>query len=136
MILAIDPANREVNYPSNNSEFVALHYSTEHMYDERAKALRDFKLDNGTFLPRLGYLATGDKFTTNCISIVDSAAKGEKAEAAEVNAVIANGAYGFVCENGSILVKSVADEGEKAIVKVVKATTMPDGTYALQFIAL
>jgi hypothetical protein len=131
MILAIDQATRTVNYPGTEDDFVALHYSTEHMYDERAKALKDFKLDNGTFLPRLGYLATGDKFTTNCVSINTEA---EEVLPADVEAIInAKAAYGHTCANGSILIDNVKDG---AIVKVVKATTMPDGSFAVKFIAL
>ena len=124
MILAIDQATRTVNYPGTEDDFVALHYSTEHMYDERAKALKDFKLDNGTFLPRLGYLATGDKFTTNCVSYDD---------ASDIAEICAEAAYGHAYEDGSILVNN---EKDGAILKVVKYTTMPDGQPAVKFIAL
>ena len=125
MILAIDPAKREVNYGTDASEFLALNYTTEHMYDERAKALKDFKLDNGTFLPRLGYLAKGDKFTTNCLAVDDSVEN--------VSDLFEDAVYGHACELGAILVNN---DAEGAIVKAVKETTMPDGQYAIQFIAL
>lgn len=134
MLLAIDQTTRTVGYPTEDSEFIALNYTTEHMYDERlAYGLKHFRLDNGTFLPRLGYLAKGDKFTTNCISVEDSAAAGAKATAAEVKTVIEAGAYGHASADGTILVNGTAD---KAVLKVVCATTMPDGQFAVKFIAL
>ena len=43
------------------------------MYDEREKGLKHFKLDKNTFLPRLGYIGTPDKFTTNTVCYDDSA---------------------------------------------------------------
>ena len=125
MILAIDQATRTVNYPSaDGDDFLALNYTTEHMYDERARALKNFKLDKDTFLPRLGYLATGDKFTTNCISYDD---------AQEIDEIVATEAYGHAHTDGTILVNN---EKDGAILKVVKATTMPDGQFAIKFIAL
>ena len=134
MLLAVDHATRTVGYADADSKFIALNYTTEHMYDERlAFGLKHFKLDKNTFLPRLGYLATGDKFTTNCICVEDDAAAEDKATAAEVDTVIAAGAYGHACENGTILVNNVADG---ALLMVVCATTMPDGQYAVKFVAL
>ena len=135
MLLAVDQTTRTVSKPTGSDEFIALNYTTEHMYDERlANGLKHFKLDKNTFLPRLGYLVTGDKFTTNCVSVEDAAAEGDKALPAEVDAVIAKGAtYGHTCDNGSILINNTK---AGAVVKVVKADTMPDGQYAVKFIAL
>lgn len=131
MILAVDHANRTVKLGNAGDEFLALNYTTEHMYDERlAHGLKHFKLDKDTFCPRLGYLATGDKFTTNCVAI--ASATGEKATVEEVKAALAGNAYGKV-ENGVI---TLTNEAEGAIVKVVCATTMPDGQFAVKFIAL
>ena len=129
MLLAVDQATRTVSMPTGNDDFIALNYTTEHMYDERlVNGLKHFRLDNGTFLPRLGYLATGDKFTTNCVSI--ATATGDYATIEEV---IAAGVYGHASEDGSILVNN---EKNGAVVKVVCATTMPDGQPAVKFIAL
>ena len=136
MLLAVDPATRTVKMPEGGDEFIALNYTTEHMYDERlVNGLKHFKLDKNTFCPRLGYLATGDKFTTNCISVEDGKASGATATAEEVNAVIAveGGAYGHASANGTILVNN---EKSGAVAKVAYATTMPDGQYAVKFIAL
>ena len=133
MILAVDQANRTVSLGEADDEFLALNYTTEHMYDERlAHGLKHFKLDKGTFCPRLGYLATGDKFTTNCVAVADEAATGAKATAEEVKTALASNGYGTV-EDGVI---TLTNSAEGAIVKVVCATTMPDGQFAVKFIAL
>lgn len=134
MILAIDHAKREVKMPASGDKFFALNFTTEHMYDERlVNGLKHFKLDKNSFLPRLGYLATGDKFTTNCIAVADSAAAGALATEAEVKTVLATAKYGKVSATGAIELTSTATD---AIVAVVKADTMPDGQFAVQFVAL
>ena len=134
MILAVDQATRTVKMPGEGDDFLALNYTTEHMYDERlAHGLKHFKLEKNSFLPRLGYLATGDKFTTNCIAVADDAAVADKATDDEVKAVLATAKYGKACALGAI--ELTADKAD-AIVKVVEATTMPDGQFAVKFIAL
>lgn len=129
MLLAVDYATKTVKYPTGSDEFIALNYTSEHMYDERlAGALKHFKLEKNSFYPRLGYLATGDIFTTNCVSI--ATASGDYAT---IDEVIAAGAYGHTNTDGTILVNGTKDG---AVVKVVCATTMPDGQAAVKFVAL
>lgn len=134
MLLAIDQATRTVGMPTGNDDFLALNYTTEHMYDERlAYGLKHFKLDKGSFLPRLGYLATGDKFTTNCIAVADDAATGDKATVAEVKTVLETAKYAKACALGAW---ELTADAEGAVAKVVEETTMPDGQFAVKFIAL
>lgn len=134
MILAIDPTTKTVKYPTGTDDLLALNYTTEHMYDERlVHGLRYFKLEKNSFLPRLGYLATGDKFTTNCIAVADGAATGAKATKDEVKEVLKTAKYGKASTCGAIELTAETDD---AIVKVVEATTMPDGSFAIKFIAL
>lgn len=132
MLLAIDPVARTVGKPTANEGLVALHYSTEHMYDERAKALKNWKLDKGSFLPRLGYLSAGDKFTTNCIAYDD----GEYASEDALKTALKEGVvYGQPCELGAIQLTGTKPTGVICL-QVVKATTMPDGTFGVKFISL
>lgn len=140
MLLAIDQATRTVGYPEFDeegtltSDLIALNYTTEHMYDERlVYGLKHFKLDKGSFLPRLGYLATGDKFTTNCIAVADDAATGAKATVAEVETVLETAKYAKACALGAW---ELTADAEGAVAKVIEATTMPDGQFAVKFIAL
>lgn len=126
MLLVVDRANRTVYLPGTEGVEgpIALNYTTEHMYDERAKALKDFKLDKNSFLPRLGYIGVADKFTTNTVVY----AEGTKP---------ADYKYGKPCETapyqGYI---ELTNEREGAYVQVLAVTDMPDGQVAIKFAGL
>ena len=136
MLLAIDKANGKVGYPTANSGLIALNYTTEHMYDERnVFALKKFRLDNGSFLPRLGFLSTGDVFTTNCVSYDTSEYAPEAALKTALKAAGTTPVYGEPCADGSIKLTATLTAGAVNL-QVVKETTMPDGQYAVKFIAL
>ena len=126
MLLAVNNAKRQVEFVGEDNAHlpVALHYSSEHMYDNRANALKDFKLEPGSFLPRLGYLGAGDKYTTNCVDY-----NGDLWAAIEAGTVL----YAHAGADGYHLVNTTAD---KAIAIVIGATTMPDGQKAVKFQAL
>ena len=126
MLLAVNNAARQVEFVSEDNAHlpVALHYSSEHMYDNRANALKDFKLEPGSFLPRLGYLGAGDKYTTNCVDY-----NGDLWAAIEAGTTL----YAHAGADGYHLVNTTAD---KAIAIVIGATTMPDGQKAVKFQAL
>lgn len=134
MLLAVDNINRIVKFPVAGEVFpIALNYSTEHMYDERTTALRNFRLNQGEFYPRLGYLAVGDKFTTNCLCADD-------AEFADIDAVkeAYEGEellYGGISEIGAIKV-SATKPTEGPVLLAVRGTgagSMPDGQFGIKF---
>ena len=131
MLLGVDRVNRVVKFNDDGSLPIALNYTTEHMYDERANALKDFKLERGTFLPRLGYLATGDLFTTNCISYDDGDYANDDAVIAAAG-TLTTPMYGGICANGTIQVMDAAPTAGP-VLKVVEKTTMPDGQFAIKF---
>lgn len=123
MLLAVDRKNRTVGYPTGaDGEVIALNYTTEHMYDERAKALKDFRLDKNSFLPRLGYIGTPDKFTTNTVCYNDEAD-------------IATYKYGKPCvTEGFKGYIELTNTKAGAVVEVIDAAaTMPDGQPAVKF---
>ena len=123
MILAVDRKARTVGLPAaSETRPLALNYTTEHMYDERAKALKDFKLDNGTFLPRLGYIGVADKFTTNTVCY-----DGELSTFKYGRPCIEEGFEGYI---------ELTNTREGAHVEVLGVTTMPDGQKAVKFQAL
>lgn len=125
MLLAVDRKNRTVGYPTGaEGEVIALNYTTEHMYDEREGALKHFKLEKNSFLPRLGYLGTADKFTTNTVCYDDAAA-------------IDTYKYGKPCtEEGYEGYIELTNAREGAYVEVLAVTTMPDGQTAVKFAGL
>ena len=128
MLLVVDRANRTVYLPGTEGVDgpIALNYTTEHMYDERAKALKDFKLDKNTFLPRLGYIGVADKFTTNTVVYDNGTPEAAKTPA--------DYKYGKPCETapyqGYI---ELTNEREGAYVQVLAVTDMPDGQPAVKF---
>jgi hypothetical protein len=126
MLLAVDRKTRTVGYPTGaEGEVIALNYTTEHMYDERAKALRDFKLDKNTFLPRLGYIRTPDKFTTNTVCYEEGT---KPADYKYGKACATEGFEGYI---------ELTNTLEGAYVEILDAeTTMPDGQAAVKFAGL
>lgn len=138
MLLMVDRATRTVHLPDESKKdwLIGLHYSAEHMYDSVYNGLKDFKLTPGTFLPRLGYLATGDKFHTNCISY-DSAKDSGWTDDEAFKTALADWAttavYGGISEDGSILVSATKPTYGPVLRVINGASTMPDGQFAVQF---
>ena len=127
MILAIDNTKREVRYPAAGDYMFGLTYTSEHMYDERlVGGLKYYKTDKDSFLPRLGYLAVGDKFTTNTV-IYDS------------TLTITNAVYGYVKAGDKSYIRLSATKPSDAIdgaplLRVIDAkATMPNGAPAIKF---
>ena len=128
MILAIDNTKHEVRYPAASDYMFGLNYTSEHMYDERlVGGLKYYKTDKDSFLPRLGYLAVGDKYTTNTVIYDD---------AADITTMV----YGYVKagDNGYVRL-SATDPTNDAIagaplLRVIDAkATMPNGAPAVKF---
>lgn len=135
MLLAVDRVNRAVKLPTSANVAVmpvAINYSAEHMYDERANGLKDFKLERGEFLPRLGFLSAGELFTTNCLCYDDGDFADDDAVITAAEDLANTALYGGVSDNGAILlVKAAPTEGP--VLKAVEKTTMPDGQFAIKF---
>ena len=126
-IFAIDNVKHEVGYPAAGSYMFGLNYTSEHMYDERlAGGLKYYKTDKDSFLPRLGYLAVGDKFTTNTV-IYDS------------TLTITNAVYGYVKAGDKGYIRLSATKpsdgiADAPLLRVIDAkATMPNGAPAVKF---
>ena len=127
MILAIDNTKHEVRYPAASDYMFGLNYTSEHMYDERlVGGLKYYKTDKDSFLPRLGYLAVGDKFTTNTVVYDDTL-------------TITNAVYGYVKagDNGYIRLSATKPGdaiADAPLLRVIDAkATMPNGAPAIKF---
>ena len=134
MLLAVDNINRIVKYPVAGEKFpIALNYTTEHMYDERANGLKNFKLDKDTFLPRMGYLGAGDKYTTNTVCFDETLSYDTIKTNLEGGTVYyAAASTTEECEG----YHEITTNSAKAVALVIAATTMPDGQKAFKFQAL
>lgn len=122
----------------DDGEIFALNYSTEHMYDERTPQLRYFcqyPADDATgayydmtryddFYPRLGYLAVGDRFTTNTVDVDLETSYGGLV----VGDTLTAGTDGYWTAASGVSGTSAP------IVKIVELTTMPDGSNAVKVI--
>ena len=134
MLLAVDNVERVVKYAAEGENLpIALNYSTEHMYDERHRGLKNFKLDAGSFLPRMGYQGPGDKYTTNCLAYDTEEFADDEALKTAVENVKSERLYAKACANGA---HQITKEAEGAVCLVLGATTMPDGQFAVKFQAL
>lgn len=133
MLLAIDRVNRVVKLPEAGKDFpIALNYSSEHMYDDRHNALKDFALERGTFYPRLGYLSVGELFTSNCLAYDDTAFDDDKAVDTALEAFKTTAVFGQPCANGAIQLTTTKPASGVGL-KVVEVTTMPDGQRGIKF---
>ena len=135
MLLSVDKVTRSAKFADATLAMpIGIHYSTEHMYDSVNNGLKDFKLERGTFLPRIGYLAVGDLFTTNCFGYdTGDFANDEAVKTATAKGTLKTTAvYGGVGTNGVITIDTTKPAAGP-VLKVTKATTMPDGQFALQF---
>ena len=127
MILAIDNTKHEVRYPAASDYMFGLNYTSEHMYDERlVGGLKYYKTDKDSFLPRLGYLAVGDKFTTNTVVYDETL-------------TLTNAVYGYVKagDNGYIRLSATKPTdaiADAPLLRVIDAkATMPNGAPAVKF---
>lgn len=135
MLLAVDRVNRKIKFPTSSNIAkmpVALNYTTEHMYDERANRLRDFKLERGSFYPRMGFLSVGELFTTNCICFDDGEFADNDAVEEAAAALKTTPIYGGVSDTGAIKISATKPAAGPVLLAVEK-TTMPDGQFALKF---
>lgn len=128
MILRVKKADHEICFAdaSAPNQLYALNYSAEHMYDERKPGLKNFRLIPGEFYPRVGYLAAGDLWTTNCIDLGSYASAGAVA-AAMTSATV----YAAVGTQGAAVLSTTAPS-VGPVMQVIKKTTMPDGTDGFQ----
>lgn len=134
MLLAIDNVTRTAKKATAAlaaTRLIGINYSAEHLYDDAHKGLKDFYLTSNDFLPRIGLLAVGDKFTTNTICY-DSTTY---ADLDAVATALGKGTpvYAGIATDGSgywQLVASAPSAGPVA--QVVKVYTMPDGQPAVK----
>ncbi len=135
MLLSVDRVNRVAKYADTDEDMpIGINYTAEHMYDPAKSGLKDFSLARGTYLPRIGYLAVGDLFTTNCIGYdtTDFANDAALKTAVVKTTLAATPVYGGVGTKGAILVTKTKPQAGP-VLKVVEGTTMPDGQFALKF---
>lgn len=132
MLLAVDKANRCIKFYDASEDLpLAINYSSEHLYDERKNALKDFNLKPGQLYPRMGYLAVGDLFTTNTLCYDDTEYADEDALLTKLKAYNTAAVFAGVSANGAWKV-SATKPTAGVVAKVAKAYTMPDGQFGVK----
>lgn len=133
MLLAVDNVTRSIKLPvgDGSDELIAINYSAEHIYDERTPGLKNFKLGVKDVYPRLGYLAVGDKFTTNCVSYNTTDFADD--DTLKETDLTTTSVYASESEDGTILLAKGTAPTNKVTLKAVSMTTMPDGTFGIKF---
>lgn len=138
MILCVDNVNRTIKMPTSANIALyplALNYTAEHMYSTEANGLKDFKLTPADgFYPRLGYLAVGDKFTTNtiCYDTDDFSTEEDLVEAIDDLATTPLYAAPYVDGYWQIVNTKPQSGLYCALVTGTGAGSMPDGQYAVK----
>lgn len=133
MLLAVDAANGIVKLPEESETLpIALNYTSERIYNQFTPGLKNFHLEaNKGHCPRMGYLTIGEIFTTNCLCYDDSEFTTEDLLKTALTAAATTPVYGGISTIGAIkLTKTKPTVGP--VLRVVKATTMPDGQYAVE----
>ena len=131
MLLAVDKANNKAKLPVAAETLpIALNYTSEWIYDDFKKGLKQFAMTEdiagGHFLPRLGYLSVGEKFTTNCLAYDTSEFADDDAVDTAIEAYATTPVYGGISTIGAIKLSGTAPS-VGPVLKVVKDYTMPDG---------
>lgn len=134
MLLAVDVANMTVKAPDASETLpIALHYSTEKNYNQFTPGLKNFRLTKKDgYYPRMGYLTIGEVFTTNCLCYDTSVFPNDAALKTAVAAAGTTALYGGISTLGAIKIGETKPT-VGPVLKVAKATTMPDGQYAVEF---
>lgn len=130
MLLAVDKANGVIKFAVDDTLPIAVHYSTEHMYDDRTPGLKNFALPRGTFLPRMGYPAVGDLWTSNTLCYDTAEFKDDDALIEALKKINETPIYGGISgtEGKGAVKLSATAPSVGPVIKVVKYYTMPNGT--------
>lgn len=133
MLLAVDTANGVVKLPGESEKLpIAIHYSTEKIYNQFTPGLKNFKLEKKDgYYPRMGYLTVGESFTTNCLAYDNGEFTNDQGVKDAVKACKTTPVFGGICTNGAIKL-SKTEPSVGPVLRVTKATTMPDGQYAVE----
>lgn len=137
MLLAVDKASGLIKLPVANEILpVGINYTTEYIYNSYIKGLKNFVMTQdiagGEYLPRIGYLKTGDKFTTNCLAYDTDEFADDDAVDTALAAYRTTAVYGGISTIGAIKLSATVPTAGP-ILKVVKDYTMPDGQHGVMF---
>ena len=128
MLLVVDEIGQEIKLPTDETDYVYLHYSEEKVYDN-LHSLKDFILTRKAPLPRLFKLVKGNTFTANTVDTGILTLDLLKARDYKANPV-----YGVCGANGLINLVTTEPTTAPVVLKIQKFYTMPDGSPGIKFV--
>ena len=132
MLLGVDNVSRTCHKATAKDVLVGIHYSTERVYEFGDIGLKKFALEQGSFLPRIGFLAIADKFTTNTVCFDEANFADEEALDEAFAGLAEAPLYATIASDGCGYWEIVKEKPEGICAVVTKKTTMPDGQKAVQ----
>lgn len=136
MLLAVDNVSRKLFKATSALEAIlpiGVHYSSEHIYDERTPGLKNFAVGTGDILPRVGYPAVGDKFTTNAIAYDTTEFANQAALETALGDLATTPVYGIIAADGSGYIQATLVAPTSGLgFNIIEKTTMPDGQLAVK----
>ena len=136
MLLAVDGVGKKLKMATAALAAVmpiGINYSSEHIYDERTPGLKSFALGKDDILPRVGYPAVGDKFTTNTLAYDTAVFADDDAVTTALGAIATTPVYAGVLDGATGYIGlAAAAPSVGPIFKVIEKTTMPDGQVAVK----
>lgn len=135
MLLGVNYAKGEIEYPSASADAIMILDSAEKEYDKNVVGLNQHYLTpEYGYMPRLGKLEVNDRFTTSSVAYDTSVFADEEAID---TAIEAGTVYGKACTTegfkGLIELTKTNPTTEKIALKAVKFTTLPNGDSAVKF---
>lgn len=147
--LALDKTNMVATVPTTATDAdylpIGYNFSSEVLYDERKRGLKNFKQTCEDFLPNIGIPEVSDVITINAVLYDDTefaAASPKTAEDVFIEAledvattplygILTNASDGFL-----VITDTVASNLGGIVYKVVEKTTMPDGSTGIKLQAV
>lgn len=144
--LMVDKVNRIATVPnkemSDNGYPMGINYSTERIYNQFTPGRRNFCMIHGEFLPRIGYVESGMRITTNSVAWDDTVFTQDNSKdfydavKTQLATPDADPIYAVVTEgsNGKLVIGATPDTAlGNVYAQVVKAYTNADGTRSFMF---
>lgn len=130
MLVAVDKVNKKIIHADEDYP-LGIIYSAEKLYNPLEGGLKNFKNELDGFLPRVGYIAVGDLFTTNCFEYDSAEFSTEVALKSALAAYATTAVYAGIGTTGAFDLSATAPTAGP-VLKVVENTTMPDGQLGIK----
>ena len=141
--LALDKTNMVATVPTTATDAgylpIGYNFSSEVLYDERKRGLKNFKQTCEDFLPNIGIPEVSDVITINAVLYDDTEFVAEDVFIEALEGVATTPLYGILtnASNGFLVITgTVTNNLGRIVYKVVEKTSMPDGSTGIKLQAV